>query len=126
MTANTTPPPHTLEARASPSRRPGRSRRAVKNIDTPEQADHNLQRVSVLTRKAARQFDRLPVVTRARVNGLLERLERSPEVRGAKALAGNLAGWYRLRAGDYRLRFRVEGEKIIVDKIGHRSEFYER
>jgi mRNA-degrading endonuclease RelE of RelBE toxin-antitoxin system len=48
-----------------------------------------------------------------------------PAVSGVKALSGNLAGWYRLRTGDYRVRFRVEGDKIIVDKIGHRSEFYE-
>jgi mRNA-degrading endonuclease RelE of RelBE toxin-antitoxin system len=44
---------------------------------------------------------------------------------GVKALSGNLAGGYRLRTGDYRERFRVEGETIIVDKIGHRREFYE-
>ena len=44
---------------------------------------------------------------------------------GAKALSGNLAGWYRLRTGDYRVRFRVEGKAVLVDKIGHRSEFYE-
>jgi hypothetical protein len=30
-----------------------------------------------------------------------------------------------MRTGDYRLRFRVQGETIIVDKSGHRSEFYE-
>ena len=44
---------------------------------------------------------------------------------GARALSGKLAGWYRVRTGDYRLRFRVRGDTIIVDKIGHRSEFYE-
>jgi mRNA interferase RelE/StbE len=76
-----------------------------------------------LTPEAARQFDRLPVVVRARVNRLRERLARWPEVSGVKALSGNLAGWYRLRTGDYR--FRVQGDKIIVDKIGHRREFYE-
>jgi mRNA interferase RelE/StbE len=44
---------------------------------------------------------------------------------GAKPLSGNLAGWYRMRTGDYRVRFRVQGETVVVDKIGHRSEFYE-
>ena len=78
-----------------------------------------------LTPEAAQQFDRLPRVIRARVNRLRARLERWPEVSGAKPLSGNLAGWYRLRTGDYRLRFRVQGETIIVDKIGHRKEFYE-
>jgi mRNA-degrading endonuclease RelE of RelBE toxin-antitoxin system len=78
-----------------------------------------------LRTEAARQFDRLPRMIRARVRRLRERLERWPEVSGAKPLSGELAGSYRLRTGDYRLRFRVQGETIIVDKIGHRSEFYE-
>jgi len=79
----------------------------------------------VLAPQAARQFDRLPVAIRARVNRLCERLAHWPNVSGVKALSGNLAGCYRLRTGDYRVRFRVEGETIIVDKIGHRREFYE-
>ena len=62
---------------------------------------------------------------KGRVSRLRERLANWPEVSGPKALSGNLAGWYRLRTGDYRLRFRVQGETIIVDKIGHRREFYE-
>ena len=78
-----------------------------------------------LTPEAAEQFDRLPVTIKDRVSRLRERLANWPEVSGAKALSGNLAGWYPLRTGDYRLRFRVQGETIIVDKIGHRREFYE-
>ena len=70
-----------------------------------------------LTPEAAWQFDRMPLPIRARVNRLRERLARWPEVSGVKALSGNLAGHYRLRTGDYRLRFRVEGDKVIVDKI---------
>lgn len=78
-----------------------------------------------LTSEAAQQFERLPVPIRARVNRLRKRLERWPEVSGVKALSGNLAGWYRLRTGDYRLRFHVRGDKVVVDNIGHRREFYE-
>jgi mRNA-degrading endonuclease RelE of RelBE toxin-antitoxin system len=55
----------------------------------------------------------------------LERLENLPEVSGAKPLSGNLAGWYRLRTGDYRVRFLIREETVIVDQIGHRREFYE-
>lgn len=80
-----------------------------------------------LTPEAAEQFDRVPLVIRARMDRLRERLRRWPNVSGVKALSGNLAGWHRMRTGDYRLRFRVadRGDRIIVDKIGHRSEFYE-
>src|SRR5262249_28861254 len=78
-----------------------------------------------LTPEAAEQLEPLPKVLHPRVNRLPERLEHWPDVSGVKALCGDLAGWYRLRTGDYRLRFFVRGERIIVDKIGHRSEFYE-
>jgi mRNA-degrading endonuclease RelE of RelBE toxin-antitoxin system len=44
---------------------------------------------------------------------------------GVKPLAGNLAGWYRIRTGDYRIRFYVQGDVIVVDQIGHRRDFYE-
>jgi mRNA-degrading endonuclease RelE of RelBE toxin-antitoxin system len=62
---------------------------------------------------------------RARVENLLVRLQKWPAVSGAKALSGNLAGWYRLRTGDYRVRFYLKDDTVVVDKIGHRSEFYE-
>jgi mRNA interferase RelE/StbE len=78
-----------------------------------------------LTQEAAEQLERLPKTIHARMNRLRERLEKWPSVSGAKALSGNLTGWYRLRTGDYRLRFRVQGETVIIDKVGHRREFYE-
>jgi mRNA interferase RelE/StbE len=68
---------------------------------------------------------KLPRLIRERIGKLFQRLEAWPAVSGAKPLSGNLSGWYRLRTGDYRVRFRVEGQTVIVDKIGHRSEFYE-
>lgn len=49
-----------------------------------------------------------------------------PKVSGAKPLSGDLAGQYRMRTGDYRLRFKVKGETILIDKIGHRKDFYEK
>jgi mRNA-degrading endonuclease RelE of RelBE toxin-antitoxin system len=54
-----------------------------------------------------------------------ERLENWPAVSGAKPLRGALAGYYRLRTGDYRLQFHVAGETVLVEKIGHRDGFYE-
>jgi mRNA interferase RelE/StbE len=74
---------------------------------------------------ALEQMAKLPRVIRERIGKLFERLQAWPTVSGVRPLSGNLAGWYRLRTGDYRVRFRVEGENVIVDKIGHRSEFYE-
>lgn len=78
-----------------------------------------------LTREAADGLDDLPLVIHARVIGLLERLAQWPAVSGAKPLTGDLAGHYRLRTGDYRLQFRLEGQTVVVEKIGHRDRFYE-
>ena len=78
-----------------------------------------------LTADAVEQFAALPRVIRERVHTTLTRLEKWPEVSGAKPLSGNLAGRYRLRTGDYRVRFRLEGELVIVDKIGHRKDVYD-
>jgi mRNA-degrading endonuclease RelE of RelBE toxin-antitoxin system len=79
----------------------------------------------LLSRAAQGELVALPVVVRARVYGLLERLSRWPEVSGAKPLRGEFAGQYRLRTGDYRLRFRIERDRVIVEQIGHRDGFYE-
>ena len=78
-----------------------------------------------MTREAAAGLDDLPLAIHCRMLSLLERLEKWPAVSGAKALTGPLAGRYRLRTGDYRLQFRVEGKAVIVEKIGHRDRFYD-
>jgi mRNA-degrading endonuclease RelE of RelBE toxin-antitoxin system len=78
-----------------------------------------------MTREAAEGLEDLPLVIHARVVKLLERLAKWPAVSGAKPLSGPLAGRYRLRTGDYRVQFRVEGQAVIVEKIGHRDRFYE-
>ena len=72
-----------------------------------------------------RQVDGLPRVIRARVWQLIRRLRKWPEISGAKPLRGNLAGRYRLRTGDYRLQFRIEGRNVVIEHIGHRAGFYE-
>jgi mRNA interferase RelE/StbE len=78
-----------------------------------------------LSPEAAGQLDALQEPVHGRVLRLLERLEHWPDVSGAKPLRGDLAGHWRMRTGDYRLQFRLEGETAIVERIGHRREFYE-
>jgi mRNA interferase RelE/StbE len=43
-------------------------------------------------------------------------------------LTGNLAGFYKLRVGDYRLIYEpIDTEtQIIIVRIGHRSEIYDK
>ena len=76
-------------------------------------------------RAAVEQLSGLPNVVLARLEGIVRRLENWPAVSGAKPLRGDLAGHYRIRTGDYRVQFRVEGDEVIVERIGHRDGFYE-
>lgn len=77
-----------------------------------------------LTPQAAEQLEALNNPIHARVLRLLKRLEQWPNVSGAKALTGELAGHYRMRTGDYRVQFHVVADNVIAEKIGHRDGFY--
>jgi mRNA-degrading endonuclease RelE of RelBE toxin-antitoxin system len=74
--------------------------------------------------EAAEQYARLPARIKSRFVSIITRLEKWPEVSGAKPLKGKLAGRYRIRTGDYRLQFRVQGAEIIIERAGHRDGFY--
>lgn len=78
-----------------------------------------------ISSEAATELDRVGNPIHTRVLRLLERLENWPSVSGAKPLSGNLAGHYRIRTGDYRIQFRVVGDLVTVEKIGHRDGFYD-
>ena len=41
-------------------------------------------------------------------------------------LRKSLAGYRKLRVGDYRIIYRLVSQKIVVLKIGHRREVYDR
>lgn len=85
-----------------------------------------------VTPAAHEQFEALPRDIRLRVTRLFDRLERWPEVSGAKPLSGDLAGHHRLRTGDYRVQFQAQrdetadgGWRVTVEKIAHRDGFYD-
>jgi mRNA-degrading endonuclease RelE of RelBE toxin-antitoxin system len=76
-------------------------------------------------RDAVEQLAELPNVVLARMENIVTRLQNWPAVSGAKPLRGDLAGHYRIRTGDYRIQFRVVGDEVIIERIGHRDGFYE-
>ena len=45
-----------------------------------------------------------------------------------EALTGDLAGFYKLRVGDYRVIYEVlqEEQTIVIHAIGHRREIYRK
>lgn len=74
---------------------------------------------------AATALDGLSPSIKRRIAGIVLRLEKWPAVSGAKPLRGKLSGHYRIRTGDFRLQFRVEGDEVIIERVGHRDGFYE-
>ncbi len=54
-----------------------------------------------------------------------ERLLKEP-LKYGHPLKRSLRGYRKLRVGDYRIIFRVEKKAIMVLKIGHRKEVYNR
>lgn len=78
----------------------------------------------LITSESLRQFISLPRTIQVRVLRLVERLRHWPEISGAKPLSGDLAGHWRLRTGDYRLQFRLENDRIVIERMGHRDGFY--
>lgn len=42
----------------------------------------------------------------------------------AESLVNFELGQYRFRVGDYRIAFDVEGDKLVILKVGHRREIY--
>lgn len=54
-----------------------------------------------------------------------ERLLLDPEQYG-EPLKRGLHGYRKLRVGDYRIIYKVAKENIIIFKIGHRKEVYQR
>lgn len=78
-----------------------------------------------ITADAFEETEALPRPIRAKLRTLFRRLEDWPNVSGAKPLTGDLAGHWRMRIEDYRIILRLEGERIIVERIGHRREVYD-
>lgn len=79
----------------------------------------------VLTPEAERQMQKLPRVIRYRLHDVVDRLERWPDVSGAKPLRHKLKGYYRIRTGDFRVMFRIVGEELWIIRIEHRKDVYE-
>ena len=67
----------------------------------------------------------IPANLRQRLARSIEkRLTTSPERYGTP-LKGSLNGYWKLRAGDYRVVFKVAGEEVWVLTILHRKKVYE-
>ena len=71
------------------------------------------------------RLELLPRDIQYRMHGIFDRLEKWPQVSGAKPLRHDLAGHYRIRTGDFRVLFRVVGDDVWIVRIDHRKDVYE-
>lgn len=70
----------------------------------------------------------MPKRERAQLKARLDMIAAAPNEPRASvtALLGEPRGRFRVRQGDYRAVFRIDGPDVVVDRIGHRREVYER
>ncbi len=64
----------------------------------------------------------------AETKRILDKIEKDLSARadGCPVLKGQFAGLRKLRVGDYRVVFAILGQQVVVLRIGHRSEIYDR
>ena len=74
----------------------------------------------VLAPAAQRQLRRLPPGDAARLRGPILALGLEPKPPGAAKLAGT--DFWRLRVGDLRIVYALDGSSVIVLKVARRSE----
>ena len=75
--------------------------------------------------RAERELASLPDDVRRRIARRIDALQIEPRPRGCQKLVGR-DGVYRLRAGDYRILYRIADAVLVVMviRIGHRRDIY--
>ena len=73
-----------------------------------------------------KDLDDVPKADRRRILKRIQGMSDDPRPFGSQKLAGQER--YRLRQGDYRIIYSIEDDRlmVIVIKVGHRREVYER
>ena len=72
-----------------------------------------------------RQLAMIPIKDRQRLFEALEMVAGAPSKRFSfvTQLVGQANVW-RLRKGDWRAVFRIEGSDVVLDRVGHRKDIY--
>jgi mRNA interferase RelE/StbE len=76
---------------------------------------------------AVRQLRKLDPPGRRRVQAAIDLLAEDPRPPGARQLVGG-AGEWRVRTGDFRIIYDIRDRELVVlvIKVGHRRDVYER
>jgi mRNA interferase RelE/StbE len=67
-------------------------------------------------------------LSKAEARRILGKIEKDLPARAdtCPVLKGSFSGLRKLRVGDYRVIFAILGQQVLVLRIGHRREIYER
>ncbi len=79
----------------------------------------------VITRKAKQDIDGLEHVVRDRFGKKLLQVSKLADIHPVvRQLVDSRIGEYRLRVGDYRVLFDLDGKNIVILRIQHRKDVY--
>ncbi|MBI2100691.1 MAG: type II toxin-antitoxin system RelE/ParE family toxin [Candidatus Vogelbacteria bacterium] len=79
----------------------------------------------VFTHSAFRQFKKLGNYIQKRIDEkLILYTSQSNPLRFADKLQDLRFGSFRFRVGDYRILFDIQGDLIVILKVGHRKDVY--
>ncbi len=79
----------------------------------------------VITRKAKQDIDGLEHVVRDRLGKKLLQVSKLADIHPVvRQLVDSRIGEYRLRVGDYRVLFDLDGKNIVILCIQHRKDVY--
>ncbi len=59
------------------------------------------------------------------MNAIEERLATAPDQYGTR-LRQSLIGLWKLRVGDYRIAYNIEGDTVFIEAIAHRKNIYQQ
>jgi len=79
----------------------------------------------VYTRRAEKDIKKLDPPTRNHIGKALLKLQNNP-IAYSEKLTDPKIGTYRFRIGDYRVIFDIEGNDVVILRVGHRKEIYKR
>ncbi len=70
-----------------------------------------------ISREVRNAVDRLPGKVRQRVRRTIAELAYEPRPETAKALEDELAGYFRIRVGEYRVIYTIEEHEVLVEVV---------
>jgi mRNA interferase RelE/StbE len=79
----------------------------------------------IYTNRAAKDIKKLEKKIKSRIGKALLRYSADP-LKYAEKITDARLGSYRFRVGDYRVIFDIEGNAVVVLRVGHRKEIYQK